>query len=285
VKTAGAVQDRFFVRQLVDRAIRAACLVATVLALVPLASVLWFVAVRGAAGLSWAFLTMPPKPVGEPGGGLAQAIAGSLEIVGLACALGIPAGVLAGIHLSEFGHTRFGRFVRFSADVMAGVPSITVGLFVYVLVVRRMQSFSALAGALALAILMLPTITRATEELLRLVPESLREAALGLGVPKWRASLRVMLRTAAPGIATGVMLAVARAMGETAPLLFTALNNRGFAASPLEPTASLPVNIYTYAVSPYADWHRQAWAAALVLVAIVLCLNVAARFLVRGRLR
>src|SRR5262249_38838935 len=154
----------------------------------------------------------------------------------------------------------------------------TVGLFVYVLIVRRMQSFSALAGAVALAILMLPTITRATEELLRLVPESLREAALGLGVPKWRASLRVMLRTAAPGIATGVMLAVARAMGETAPLLFTALNNRTVAASPAEPTASLPVNIYTYAVSPYADWHRQAWAAALVLVAIVLCLNVAARF-------
>jgi phosphate transport system permease protein len=285
VRAVGAVEGRFFVRQLVDRAVRGACLLATVLALVPLASVLCFVAARGASGLSWAFLTTLPKPVGEPGGGLAQAIVGSLEIVGLACVLGIPAGVLAGIHLSEFGHTRFGRFVRFSADVMAGVPSITVGLFVYVLVVRRMQSFSALAGAVALAILMLPTITRATEELLRLVPESLREAALGLGVPKWRASLRVMLRTAAPGIATGVMLAVARAMGETAPLLFTALNNRNFAVSPGEPTASLPVNIYTYAVSPYADWHRQAWAAALVLVVIVLCLNVAARFVVRGRFR
>jgi len=285
VKPGALARDRFLARQLVDRVLRGACVLATVVALVPLASVLWFVAARGASGLSWAFFTALPKPVGEPGGGMAQAIVGSLEIVGMACAIGIPAGVLAGIHLSEFGHTRFGRFVRFSADVMAGVPSITVGLFVYVLIVRRMHGFSGLAGAVALAILMLPTITRATEELLRLVPESFREAALGLGVPKWRATLRVMLRTAAPGIATGIMLAVARAMGETAPLLFTALNNRGFAASPSEPTASLPVNIYTYAVSPYADWHRQAWAAALVLVGLVLCLNVAARFLVRGKLR
>jgi phosphate transport system permease protein len=279
------VKDRFGTRQLVDRLLRGACLLATVLALVPLASVLWFVVVRGIHGLSWAFFTGVPKPVGEPGGGMAHAIAGSLEIVGLACVIGIPAGVLAGIHLSEFEHTRFGRFVRFSADVMAGVPSIAVGLFVYVLVVRRMQRFSGIAGAVALAVLMLPTITRATEELLRLVPEALREAALGLGVPKWRATVRVMLRTAAPGIATGIMLAVARAMGETAPLLFTSFNNRSWAASPAEPTASLPVNIYTYAVSPYADWHEQAWAAALVLVTLVLCLNILARWLVRGRVR
>lgn len=279
------MKDRFGARQLVDRLLRGACLCATVLALAPLASVLWFVLARGLHGLSWAFFTGVPKPVGEPGGGMAHAILGSLEIVGLACLIGIPAGVLAGIHLSEFEHTRFGRFVRFSADVMAGVPSIAVGLFVYVLVVRRMQRFSGLAGAVALAVLMLPTITRATEELLRLVPEALREAALGLGVPKWRATLRVMLRTAAPGIATGIMLAVARAMGETAPLLFTSFNNRSWSASPAEPTASLPVNIYTYAVSPYADWHEQAWAAALVLVTLVLCLNVTARWLVRGRVR
>jgi phosphate transport system permease protein len=279
------VNERLRWRELVDRVLRGACLFATVLALVPLVSVLWFVLVRGVSGLSLAFFTGLPKPVGEPGGGMAHAIVGSLEIVGLACLIGVPAGVLAGIHLSEFGGTRSGRIVRFSADVMAGVPSITVGLFVYVLVVRRMQRFSALAGALSLAILMLPTITRATEELLRLVPESLREAALGLGVPKWRATLRVMLRTALPGIATGIMLAVARAMGESAPLLFTSFNNRAWAGGLNEPTASLPVNIYTYAVSPYADWHAQAWAAALVLVALVLCLNVAARFLVRGRLR
>jgi phosphate transport system permease protein len=277
------MNGRFGSRQLVDRAVRGACLLATVLALVPLVSVLAFVVVRGAGGLSLTFLTGVPKPVGEPGGGMAHAIVGSLEIVGLACLVGIPAGVLAGIHLAEFGGTRWGRFVRFSADVLSGVPSITVGLFVYALVVARAERFSAYAGALALAILMLPTITRSTEELLRLVPEALREAALGLGVPKWRATLRVMLRTALPGIATGIMLAVARAMGESAPLLFTSFNNRGWARTPNEPTASLPVNIYTYATSPYADWHEQAWAAALVLVTLVLCMSIAARLLVRGR--
>jgi len=277
------VNERVRFRQLVDRLVRGACLLATVLALVPLVSVLAFVLVRGAGGLSLTFLTGLPKPVGETGGGMAHAIVGSLQIVGLASLIGIPAGVLAGIHLAEFGGTRLGRFVRFSADVLSGVPSITVGLFVYALVVARAQRFTAYAGALALAILMLPTVTRATEELLRLVPEALREAALGLGVPKWRATLRVMLRTALPGIATGVMLAVARAMGESAPLLFTSFNNRGWARSPNEPTASLPVNIYTYATSPYADWHEQAWAAALVLVTLVLCMSIAARLLVRGR--
>lgn len=272
-------------RELVDRVLRGACLFATVLALVPLASVLYYVVGHGSRALSWSFLTALPKPVGEPGGGMAHALVGSLEIVALACLIGIPAGVLAGIHLAEFGSTRFGRFVRFSADILAGVPSIAVGLFVYGLVVTRMHRFSALAGAFALAILMLPTVTRSTEELLRLLPDSLREAALGLGVPKWRATLLIMLRTAAPGIATGVMLAIARAMGESAPLLFTALNNRSWASSPLEPTASLPVNIYTYGVSPYPDWHDQAWAAALLLVLLVLCLNLVARWLVRGRVR
>ena len=272
-------------RRFIDRAVRGACLGATVLALLPLLSVLSMVAVRGAGGLSLAFFSELPKPLGETGGGMANALWGSLQIVGLACSMGIPAGVMAGIYLAEFGASRFGRFARFAADVMSGVPSIAVGLFVYVLVVRHTGGFSAFAGALALALLMLPTITRSTEELLKLVPEALREAALGLGVPRWRATLRVMLRTAAPGIATGIMLAVARAMGETAPLLFTSFNNRFWAHSPTEPTASLPVNIYTYAVSPYADWHAQAWAAALVLVGCVLLLNVGARLLVRGRYR
>jgi phosphate transport system permease protein len=191
--------------------------------------------------------------------------------------------VLTGIYLSEFGETRLGRFTRFAADVLSGVPSITVGLFAYWLLVTTMKNFSALAGGVALGVLMLPTIARSTEELLKLVPRALREAALGLGAPNWRVTLFVVLRTAAPGIAVGVMLAVARIAGETAPLLFTAFNNRFWSDSLGEPSASLSVSIYTYAVSPYADWHRQAWAAALVLLVLVLVLNVSARFIVRHR--
>jgi phosphate transport system permease protein len=216
---------------------------------------------------------------------MANAVIGTLQLIALACLMGIPPGVLAGIYLAEFGRTKLGQIVRFSADVLSGIPSITVGLFVYGLVVARTKQFSAFAGGFALALLMLPTITRTTEELLRLVPESLREAALGLGVPKWRATLLVLLRTAAPGIAVGIMLSVARVAGETAPLLFTAFNNRFWAQSLNEPTASLPVNIFTYAVSPYEEWHRQAWAAALVLLLIVLALNISARLLVRTRVR
>jgi phosphate transport system permease protein len=216
---------------------------------------------------------------------MGHALMGTLKLVGLAGLFGIPPGVLAGIYLAEFGGSRFARAVRFSADVMSGVPSITVGLFVYSLVVVTTKQFSALAGGVALAILMLPMVTRTTEELLKLVPESLREAALGLGVPKWRATLRVMLRTALPGIAVGVMLSVARVAGETAPLLFTAFNNRFWSTGVMEQEASLPVNIYTYAVSPYEAWHKQAWAAALVLLATVLILNIMARFLVRTRVR
>jgi phosphate transport system permease protein len=279
------VIHRTTMRRLVDRTVRGTCLLFTLLALVPLFSVLGFILVRGIGGLSLAFFQELPRPVGEPGGGMAHALLGSLAVVGLAALMAVPAGVLAGVHLAEFRGTRFVRFVRFSADVMAGVPSIVVGLFVYALVVVPTRSFSAWAGALALAVLMLPTIARATEELMLLVPESLREAALGLGVPKWRATLLVVLRTAAPGIVTGVMLAVARALGETAPLLFTAFNNREWSEGLGEPMATLPVNIYTYAVSPYADWHAQAWAAALVLVTFVLCLNVGARVLSRGRVR
>jgi phosphate transport system permease protein len=272
-------------RRITDKVVRGACFLATLLALVPLGSVLYYVVVRGIGGISVDFFTELPKPVGESGGGMANAIVGTLELVGLACLFGIPPGVLAGIYLAEFGESKLGRAIRFSADVMSGIPSITVGLFVYALVVMTTKHFSAYAGGLALAILMLPTVTRSTEELLKLVPESLREAALGLGVPQWRVTLRVMLRTAAPGIATGIMLAVARVAGETAPLLFTAFNNRFWAESLDEPTPSLPVNIYTYAVSPYEEWHEQAWAAALVLVTLVLVLNLSARLLVRHRVK
>lgn len=270
-------------RKLTDIVVRSACVAATVIALIPLGSVLYYVTSRGVSGLNWDFFSELPKPVGESGGGMANAIAGSGKLVFLACIFGIPPGVLAGVYLAEFGDSRFGKVVRFSADVMSGVPSITVGIFVYSLVVLQTKQFSALAGGIALAVLMLPTVTRTTEELLKLVPESLREAALGLGLPKWRTTLRVMLRTAAPGIATGVMLAVARVAGETAPLLFTAFNNRFWSNGLSEPVASLPVNIYTYAVSPYEEWHRQAWTAALVLLLLVLLLNVSARLLVRSR--
>lgn len=270
-------------RKLTDILVRWACVGAALLAIIPLGSVLYYVTARGIGGINLDFFTELPKPVGETGGGMANAIVGTLKLVFLACVFGIPPGVLAGVYLAEFGHGPFGKWVRFCADVMSGVPSITIGIFVYSLVVLTTKQFSAFAGGIALAVLMLPTVTRTTEELLRLVPESLREAALGLGLPKWRATLRVMLRTAAPGIATGVMLAVARVAGETAPLLFTAFNNRFWASGFNEPTASLPVNIYTYAVSPYEEWHRQAWAAALVLLLMVLILNVSARLLVRNR--
>ena len=270
-------------RKLTDIVVRSACVAAAVIALVPLVSVLYYVTARGIGGINLEFFTELPKPVGEAGGGMGNAIVGTLKLVFLSCAFGIPPGVLAGVYLAEFGHSRFGKWVRFSADVMSGVPSITVGIFVYSLVVLSAHHFSAFAGGVALAILMLPTVTRTTEELLRLVPESLREAALGLGLPKWRATLRVMLRTAAPGIATGVMLAVARVAGETAPLLFTASGSQYWGGGFNEATASLPVNIYTYAVSPYEEWHRQAWAAALVLLLMVLVLNISARLLVRNR--
>jgi phosphate transport system permease protein len=270
-------------RRAVDLTFRAASGIAVLLALLPLVSVLYYTAIRGIGGVSLDFFTQLPKPVGETGGGMANAILGTLKLVALACALGMPIGVLAGVYLSEFAQSRFATAVRFAADVMAGIPSITIGMVVYALVVKPMGHFSAIAGAVALAIIMLPTITRTTEELLRLVPGMLREAALGLGLPKWRATLLVVLRTAAPGIVTGMMLAVARIGGETAPLLFTAFNNRFWGGGVDEPVASLPVQIYTYAVSPYEDWHRQAWAAALVLVTLTLFLNVTAKFLVRQR--
>lgn len=273
--------DRESARRLKDSLARAACVTFAVLAVVPLASVLFYITVQGVGGLSWSFFTELPRPVGQTGGGMANAVAGTLLLVGLACAFGIPVGVLAGVYLAEYGRGRFATIVRFSADVMSGVPSIVVGIFVYTLVVLSMRRFSALAGGIALGILMVPTIMRATEELLRLVPDNLREAGLALGLPRWRVVVRVVLRTGAAGIATGIMLAVARAAGETAPLLFTAFNNRFWSTSLDQPMASLPVQIYTYAVSPYAEWHRQAWAAALVLLGMVLLLNFFARLLAR----
>jgi phosphate transport system permease protein len=270
-------------RKLVDRIARGLCAGSTIVAAVPLLLVLGYVIQKGIGGLSWDFFTEMPTPVGEPGGGMKHALAGTFITVGIASAIGVPVGVLAGVYLSEFGNNKLGLAVRFSADVMAGVPSITVGIFVYALIVVSMQRFSALAGGLALSILMLPTVMRTTEEILRLVPSALREAALALGAPRRRMIVRVVLRTAAPGIATGVMLAVARVAGETAPLLFTALGNSYWSTALSEPIATMPVQIYQYAVSPYDDWHEKAWAAALILVFGVLVLNLIARAVVSNR--
>jgi phosphate transport system permease protein len=245
-------------------------------------AILLYVGKRGLGALSFAFFAELPRPVGERGGGMANAIVGTVELVGLASAVGIPVGIAAGLFLAEYRTTLLARAARFSADVLAGVPSILVGVVVYATVVVRMQHFSTLAGALALAILMLPLVARTTDELARTVPESLREAALALGASRWRIAIHVVLRTAAPGIRAGCMLAVARVSGETAPLLFTAFNNRFWNESLEDPTSSLQVQIFTYTMSPYDDWHAQAWAAALVLVALVIVLNLAARRVLRG---
>jgi phosphate transport system permease protein len=251
-------------------------------AVVPLASLLWLVISHGLPGLTPSFFTALPTPVGEPGGGVANAIAGTATMVGMACVLGIPFGIGAGVFLAEKGDGRLGSAVRFTAEVFSGVPSIVIGIVAYGFVVIPMRRFSALAGALALALLMIPTLARSTEELVRLVPMTLREASLALGVPQWKTSLRIVLRTAAGGILTAILLAVARAAGETAPLLFTALNNQYWNFRPDQPTASLTVQIFNYAISPYSDWHQKAWSAALVLLLVVGLLNVGARIALRS---
>ena len=261
------------------------CGLALVIALVPLVSLLWLVISRGLAGLSWSFFTALPAPVGEKGGGVGNAIAGTLYIVGIACLIGVPFGVGAGVYLAERGDTRLGDGIRFIAEVLSGVPSIVVGIVAYGLVVIPMRRFSALAGGVALAVLMVPTLARSTEELIRLVPRALREASLALGVPQWRTSLRVVLRTALGGIMTAILLTVARASGETAPLLFTSLNNQYWNWRADQPTASLTVQIYNYAVSPYAEWHDKAWSSALILLLVVGSLALAGRLLSRRRVR
>jgi phosphate transport system permease protein len=281
-KQATTIEPR---RRITDVVMRGLCVAATVIAVIPLIAVLIYVAEKGLGGISWDFFTKDSStPLGEAGGGMANAIIGTLVVVGIACAMGIPVGVLTGVYLSELGRdSKFASVVRFSADAMSGIPSIVIGVFTYTLIVLQQRHFSALAGGVALAIIMLPTVTRTTEEMLKLVPDSLREAALALGVPRWKAILTVVLRTAAPGIATGVMLAVARVAGETAPLLFTAFGNDKVSTSLSREIGTMPVQIYKYATSPYEQWHRQASAAALVLVALVLVLNVAARVIVRRK--
>ncbi|MBT9561291.1 MAG: phosphate ABC transporter permease PstA [Myxococcales bacterium] len=269
-------------RRLQDRIVRGLCLLAAAAAVYPLLAVLGYVASRGMSAINWDFFTKTPAPVGDTGGGMANAILGTVYIVALACYVAIPVGVITGVFLAESpGASRFARVVRFASDVLAGAPSIVVGLFAYAVVVVPMGRPSAYAGGFALSVVMIPIITRTTEELVRMVPDTLREAALALGVPRWRATVFVVLRSAASGILTGVMLSVARAMGETAPLLFTALGNEFWNIALDQPMASMPVQIYRYASSPYEEWHAMAWAGALVLVVLVLILNIVARLVIR----
>jgi phosphate transport system permease protein len=260
-------------------ALTAAC---AVLVVGVLLLILGYIAWRGVSSLSLQFLIDTPKPVGE-GGGIGNAILGTLMLLALASATGLPLGVAAGVYLSEFGRGWFAGLVRFIADTLTGVPSIVTGVFVYTLVVLPMKQFSALAGGVALGIIMIPIVTRTTEEMLRLVPASLREGALALGAPQWRVTTGVVLPAAASGIATGAMLAVARVSGETAPLLFTAFGSRFFNVYLDQPVASLTVQIFNYAVSPYDEWHAQAWAATLVLMTLILFINLAVRVLTRKR--
>jgi phosphate transport system permease protein len=246
-------------------------ILATILVILPLMAILFYLIYKGASSLNLAFFTHIPAPVGEAGGGMANSIVGSGIILFLASLMGIPIGIAAGVYLAEFGRGRaLATAVRFTADVLNGVPSIVMGISIYSLIVIRQKHFSALAGGVALAIMMVPTITRTTEEMLATVPHAIREAALGLGVPKWRTAISISLRTASPGIITGCMLAFARVAGETAPLLFTAFGNQFWSFKLSEPIAALPLQIYVYAISPYDEWHRLAWAGSLVLIVLIM---------------
>ncbi len=253
------------------------------LAVLALVLILSDLVMRGASSLDWNFFTRNPVPAGEAGGGVANAIVGTAIIVGLAALIGLPIGIGTGLYLAEYGSGRVGWIVRFVADVLNGTPSIVVGIFAWTWLVKPMGHFSALAGSVALAVLMVPMLARTTEEMVRLVPHSLREAALALGYPRWRTSLRVIARTALAGIVTGCLVGIARVAGETAPLLFTALGNLNFSTSILQPMQTLSLQIYVYATGPFDEWHRLAWAAALVLMGLVLLLSLAARWAIRQR--
>jgi len=278
--TQAPVQPISLRRRITDRVMTAAAVLTMAIVLAPLIAIFGYVVYRGIGAINWAFLTQTPKPVGEAGGGMANAIMGSVLILGIASVVGVPFGVGAGIYLAEFGRNRLGSAIRFTADVLSGVPSIVIGIVAWSILVRG-RGFSALAGGLALAIMMVPTISRTTEEMLLLVPQALREAAYGLGVPRWRTTLSIVLRTATSGVITGIMLAFARIAGETAPLLFTALGNTFWNLRYDQPTAALPLQIYVYANSPYDDWHRQAWAGSLVLIVLIVTSVAAVRYVVR----
>jgi phosphate transport system permease protein len=258
-------------------------LACVVLAVLPLVVILAILIVKGAGSINFAFFTELPVPAGESGGGVAHAIVGTLMMVGAACLLGMPVGICAGIFAAEWPASRLAFLTRFISDVLNGTPSIVVGVFAWTWIVARQKHFSGFAGSAALAVLMIPMVMRTTEEMIKLVPHSLREAALALGFPRWRTSLKIVVRTCLPGIVTGALLAVARVAGETAPLLFTALGSQYLSFNLRQPMAALPLTVFTYATGPYDDWHRKAWAAALVLILVVLVLNLAARIATRGK--
>jgi phosphate transport system permease protein len=265
-------------RRLADKFATTLAVACVLLVMLPLAAIFIYLVIRGIGSLNLDFFThIPAGGPGEPGGGMANAIVGSLVILLVGSTIGVPLGVGSGIYLSEYSRGQFGRLVRFTADVLNGVPSIVIGMAVYAMLVLH-HHFSAFAGGVALGIMMIPTITRSTEEMLRLVPSNIREAALGLGIPQWRTAMSITLRTAMSGVITGVMLAFARVSGETAPLIFTVLGNQFWSTKLTQPIAALPLQIYTYALSPYDEWHRLAWAGALVLIVLIVATSASVRW-------
>jgi len=272
-----------FRRHLTSRVMTALVVVLAFTAVLALVLILGDLIAKGASSIDWAFFTKSPVPAGESGGGVANAIVGTLIIVGIAALIGVPVGVGAGMYLAEYGSGRLGFLVRFVADVLNGTPSIVIGIVAWTFLVKPTGRFSALAGSVALAILMIPMLARTTEEMVRLVPHSLREAALALGYPRWRTSVKIVARTALGGIVTGCLVGIARVAGETAPLLFTALGNLNFSMDVRHPMQTLSLQIYVYATGPFDEWHRMAWAAALVLMGLVLILALAARWVTRQR--
>ena len=267
-------------RQIVNKLMCALAFLCAIFTLVPLISIFGYVLSKGITSINLDFFINLPKPVGEPGGGMGNAIVGTIILIGLSCLWAIPVGVFGGVYLAEFGNNKLAATVRFTADVLNGIPSIVIGVFAYTLFVLPMKSFSAVSGAFALGIIMIPTIMRTTEEMLRMVPRTLREAALALGISQFRMIVSIALKTALPGILTGILLAIARIAGETAPLLFTAFGNSFWHQSLGQPIAALPLQIFAYAISPFDDWHRQAWAGAFILIFIVFLINFISRFVI-----
>ena len=284
--TPSAPQEVSVWRRLANHGATAFAVLAAVLVLVPLLAIFVYLVIKGIGSVNISFLTQTPKPPGETGGGMANAIVGTGLILAVASVIGLPLGIGSGIYLAEYGRNRFGDLIRFTADVLNGVPSIVIGIAVYSLIVVRQKHFSAFSGGVALGIMMIPTVARATEEMLLMVPNVIREAAYGLGIPKWRTTLSVSLRTASAGVITGCMLAFARVAGETAPLLFTAFGNQFWNLKLNQPTAALSLQVFTYAISPYDDWHKQAWAGALILILLIVGAVAAVRIVTsRGMLK